>query len=250
MENTAVPLTIVLPFIDAEADVRTLVEEAHTEIASRVPGTEILAIEGNGRDKSWAILQELCQTIPSLRAVRTRQRSNLSACTLQGIQEAAGQLVLQREPHCPWQIAAFWEMARLRKTHAGGLVLANRPANLRPLRERFLLPFLREENGFPWPESLEDPMPPLLLFAKSELERLQVLLPQDAAAPVLLIALLFSTLDLPTTYITPHTRFLLPRKHIRVPSAFSGLETMRATFRQAREATRNAGMIRGLLETN
>ena len=163
-------VSVVLPFVNREGDVLNVVEEAHHVITSRIPGAEIIAVDAHSRDHTWAILRELSSAYAELKIYRLKEPSGYGAASVRGFLEAVGKFVFHREPHCPWKMETFWQMAQRRVDAGAGAVFAARPASRRGLKEKALDRLFRDEAFDGWPMDIPDTGFPLQFFAKGDFD--------------------------------------------------------------------------------
>jgi glycosyltransferase involved in cell wall biosynthesis len=98
-------LSIVIPILDEEPNLRPLVEELEACLPSLPGQVEVIAVDDGSRDGSWRLLGELAATRPWLRALRFLTNRGQTAAMAAGIAAARGELIafldadLQNDPH-------------------------------------------------------------------------------------------------------------------------------------------------------
>ncbi len=92
-EPPSLGLTVILPVFDEEQNLPPLHAELTQALGSTGRSYEILAIDDGSRDRSFAVLKELAQGDPHLRAIRFRRNFGQSASFAAGFHHARGRVV-------------------------------------------------------------------------------------------------------------------------------------------------------------
>jgi hypothetical protein len=246
--KTTPTVSVVLPFADSEDDVLNLVEEAHHVITSRIPGSEIVAVDAQSHDHTWSVLRELTSAYPELKIYRLKEPAGYGAASVRGFLEAVGKFVFHREPHCPWKLEIFWQLAQRRVDAGTGAVFAVRSASRRSLREKAMDRLFRDEALDGWPVDVPDTGTPLQFFSKHDFERVHVMLPKDTLAPGLMLYLLFVSFQRGIETVTPPDTFLLPNARKAVPPFFAAIPEFRHLAGQIGILRKNLQRIQGLMQ--
>ena len=246
--KTTPTVSVVLPFSNSESEVLNVVEEVHHVITSRIPGSEIVAVDAQSHDHTWSMLRELTSAYPELKIYRLKEPAGYGAASARGFLEAVGKFVFHREPHCPWKMEVFWQLAQRRVDAGAGAVFAARPRARRGLKERALDRLFRDEALDGWTTEVADTGFPLQFFAKNDFEKVHVLLPKDMLAPGLTLFLLFVSFQRQAVTFTPPDSFL--RGDVRRPSPqfFAGIPEFRQLGSQIASLRRNLQRIQGLMQ--
>lgn len=245
---TTIPLSVVLPFFNDEDRVLRIVEDVHQAVTARVPGSEIVAVDGGSRDCTWAALRELRNAYPELKLFRLQETTGYGACSLRGFAEANGSLILHREPHCPWRISLFWELARRRRDDALAAIFAMRDSRLKSRRERALEPVFRFRVLGEWAVEPCDPCPPLQLFSRSRYDKVQMLLGDQTETPGLSLALVFGFFGLATGTVVPGEEWAVETEAAVPPALYTDKRRFRRSVSELRLLHRNLQEIQGLIE--
>jgi hypothetical protein len=246
--KTTPTVSVVLPFSNNESEVLNVVEEVHHAITSRIPGSEIVAVDAQSRDHTWSMLRELPSAYPELKIYRLMEPAGYGAASARGFLEAVGKFVFHREPHCPWKMEVFWQLAQRRADAGAGAVFAARPPARRGLKEKAMDRLFRDEALDGWTVEIPDTGAPLQFFAKNDFERVHVLLPQDMLAPGLTLFLLFVSFQRQVVSITPPDSFLRGGVRQPAPPFFSGIPEFRQLGSQIAALRRNLQRIQGLMQ--
>lgn len=240
-------LSVVVPLRDCEQDVLAVIEEIHQVITSRVPDSEILAVDGGSNDHTWAALRELREIFDELKIFRLPQAGTCGECSLRGFREVRGRYILHREPFCNLSMDIFWEMARLSQEIGRGGVFACRPS-IHNLRERAFDRVLQAHLQKEWEQDVPDPAFPLQFFSKEGLDRIHVMLPDKSDAPGLLIFLLLGFFRQKTALLTTPAKYLSTDRKNLLPEAFSKVSTFRRTLRQLKKLREDLSEIQDLMD--
>lgn len=245
--NPGKVLSVILPLVNAEKNVLSLVESVHHQITSRFAATEIIAVDGQSTDHTWAILRELTNAYPELRIFRTKEASLAGTCSMRGFVEASGRMLFHMEPHCPWQPRIFWEMIRLWESDHPAGVFAVREKSLRRLKERTLARICQDELREAGVAELPDPASPAQLISRHEFEKMHILLPEQCAAPGSMLYLLFHLCRRKTNTWEPPASFLAAGQDHLPPQWFSSLSAFQNGRGQIRTMLKNIQRIQGLM---
>ncbi len=240
-------VSVVLPLLDCEDAVLNLVEETHRRVTAKIPGAEIVAVDAGSRDHTWGILRELTTAYDELKIYRSKDPVPAGGASLRGFLEASGKFVFHLEPHCPWRVDLFWDMARLRANAGRGAVFAVRGPSLRGMKEKVSDRLFRDEalEGL---ADVPDTGFPAQLFSKADFEKIQILMPPDLLAPGLTLFLLFRSFNREVHLMKPDAGHELRRSRREPPPCFASLSAFRASIRQVQEVRRNLERIQGLLD--
>ncbi len=246
--KTTPTVSVVLPFSNNESEVLNVVEEVHHVVTSRIPGSEIVAVDAQSRDHTWSMLRELTSAYPELKIYRLKEPAGYGAASARGFLEAVGKFVFHREPHCPWKMEVFWQMAQRRVDAGAGAVFAARASSRRGLKEKAMDRLFRDEALDGWTTEIPDIGFPLQFFSKNDFERVHVLLPQDMLAPGLTLFLLYVSFQRQVVTVTPPDSFLRAGVRRPSPTFFAGIPEFRQLGSQITALRRNLQRIQGLMQ--
>lgn len=104
MKSAAVALSVVIPILDEEENLRALIGELEACLPELPAPVEVIAVDDGSRDRSWDVLRELAATRPWLRALRFLTNRGQTAAMSAGIAAARGEMIgfldadLQNDP--------------------------------------------------------------------------------------------------------------------------------------------------------
>lgn len=104
MTTVAPYLSIVVPVYNEEESLRPMHEALHNALDQLGKPFEVLYVDDGSRDKSFAILQELAASDPTVKVVRFRRNFGQTAAMAAGFEHASGEVVfpidadLQNDP--------------------------------------------------------------------------------------------------------------------------------------------------------
>lgn len=241
-------VSVVLPLANCQDRVKALVDEAHRVITAKIPGSEIIAVDALSRDDTWSELRALASRYEELKIFRLKESASYGTASIRGFLEAAGIFIYHQEPHCPWKMEVFWEMARLRAMTGSGVVFALRTPGQRRFRERLLDRLLRDESLADWGIEIPDTGAPAQLFSKLDFEKIHILVPSNVLAPGLVLYLLFQSFNRQVMTLTPEERFQQPGARREAPTLLTSYGQLKAGSEQVRSLRRNLHRIRGLMD--
>lgn len=241
-------VSVIVPLQNAEAWVMSLVEDIHNSITSRIPFSEILLVDDQSRDKTWAVLRELKEVYEEMKIFRMRESAGLGACSVRGFLEAKSRIMFHFEPHCVWKAEIFWTMAQKRAEMGKGAVFAVRDSSRRRFREKAYYSLFRTQYIERWELPVPDAASPAQLFSKSDFDKVHVLLPENAVAPSLDLYLMFMFFGVPVdTYLLGDSLHLGDKRR-SLPPIFSGLQTIQRCGEEIEKLRKDLHRIEGLLE--
>lgn len=87
-------LSVVIPARDEEGCIAATVQHLHLELEIHHIPHEIIAVDDGSRDRTWAILEELCAKVPALRPVRNDGLHGFGRAIIRGIDAVRGDAVV------------------------------------------------------------------------------------------------------------------------------------------------------------
>jgi dolichol-phosphate mannosyltransferase len=83
-------LSIVIPARDEEGCIASTVEHLHIELRIQNVPHEIVVVDDGSSDRTWEILQQLSERIPTLRATQNTERHGFGRAIERGFDESSG----------------------------------------------------------------------------------------------------------------------------------------------------------------
>ena len=106
-------LSIVIPALDEEGCIAATVEHLHLELRLRKVPHEIVVVDDGSTDSTWAILQELKATVPTLAPTQNTGRHGFGRAIIWGLDHMQGDAVvimMADESDDPRDVVRFWEL--------------------------------------------------------------------------------------------------------------------------------------------
>ncbi len=106
-------LSVVIPARDEEGCVAATVEHLHLELKLNNIPHEIIVVDDGSSDRTWAILQELAQTDPSLHPVRNEGPHGFGRAVMCGIDSASGDalvIMMADESDDCHDVVRYWQL--------------------------------------------------------------------------------------------------------------------------------------------
>src|SRR4051812_23468196 len=85
--------SVVIPALDEEASIASVVEQLHGELAANRIEHEIVVVDDGSTDRTWAILQDLARQIPELVAMRNDDLHGFGRAVVCGLDRMRGDAV-------------------------------------------------------------------------------------------------------------------------------------------------------------
>ena len=108
-------LSVVIPLYNEEESISELVEWIGRVVSENGLTCEIVIVDDGSTDKSWAVLQDLNQKHPHLRAIRFRRNYGKSAALNTGFEHAQGDVIITLDADLqdsPDEIPALFDMIK------------------------------------------------------------------------------------------------------------------------------------------
>jgi dolichol-phosphate mannosyltransferase len=105
--------SIVIPARDEEGSVHITVQHVHDTLAARSIPHEIIVVNDGSKDGTWALLQELTKTIPSLRPVDNPGPHGIGRAIIYGLNHMQGDAVaimMADESDSPNDLVRYWDL--------------------------------------------------------------------------------------------------------------------------------------------
>jgi dolichol-phosphate mannosyltransferase len=87
-------LSVVIPARDEEGCVASTVEHLHLELALHQIPHEIVVVDDGSSDRTWPILQEICDRVPQLKPVQNCGEHGFGRAIVYGLRQATGDAVV------------------------------------------------------------------------------------------------------------------------------------------------------------
>ena len=92
--QNGVYLTVVIPVFNEEESLASLCEELHRSLERLNVTNEVLFVDDGSTDRSYAVLEELNQQYPGIRALRFRRNYRKAAALAAGFKGARGEVIV------------------------------------------------------------------------------------------------------------------------------------------------------------
>ena len=83
-------LSVVIPARDEEGCIASTVEHLHLELKLHGVPHEIVVVDDGSKDRTWAILQEVCERVPTLAPVQNKKLNGFGRAITCGLDAAKG----------------------------------------------------------------------------------------------------------------------------------------------------------------
>lgn len=106
-------LSLVIPTYNESRNLETLVARLTEILEAKLPGAyELILVDDDSPDRTWALGLELAKAYPALRVMRRRQEKGLSTAVIRGWQAARGEVLAVIDAdlqHPPEVVARLWD---------------------------------------------------------------------------------------------------------------------------------------------
>ena len=187
MERLSESLSVVTPVWNEEGVIGDLVAEVDREIRSRFEHVEIVVVDDASTDATPAILAGLGDLDGRLHVLRSDRNEGHGPSVLRGLRHATGDWILQLDSDGQVVVEELWALWRRRED--ADLVLGVRVGRQDPAHRLVLSRVVSTVVSLLAGRRLRDPNVPFRLLRRSLWGDLSPLVPHDALAPSILVAL-------------------------------------------------------------
>ena len=106
-------LSVVIPARDEEGSVGVTVRHVHEKLEARGIPHELVVVNDGSKDGTWALLEDLCKTVPSLRPVNNPGPHGIGRAILFGLNHMQGDAVtimMADESDSPDDLIRYWDL--------------------------------------------------------------------------------------------------------------------------------------------
>ncbi|MGH3066606.1 MAG: glycosyltransferase family 2 protein [Gaiellaceae bacterium] len=187
MERLSESLCVVIPVWNEEGVIGDLLAEIDREVRDRFEQIEIVVVDDASTDATPAILAGLGDFGGRLHVLRSDRNRGHGPSVLLGLQRARGDWILQLDSDGQFVVAELWSLWERRED--ADLVLGVRLHRHDPAHRLVLSRIVSTVVSLLAGSRLRDPNVPFRLVRRSLWDDLSHLVPQDALAPSILVAL-------------------------------------------------------------
>src|SRR5262245_10862707 len=90
----AVSLSVVIPLYNEEESLHAIQEALAASLRDYPGAYEIIYVDDGSRDRSFALLEEICRREPRVKAIRLRRNSGQTAAMAAGFEQARGEVIV------------------------------------------------------------------------------------------------------------------------------------------------------------
>jgi dolichol-phosphate mannosyltransferase len=180
-------LSVVIPVWNEEGVIGDLLAEVDREVRMRFERVEIVVVDDASTDATPAILAGLGDLDGRLHVLRSDRNRGHGPSVLRGLRHARGDWILQLDSDGQFIVAELWSLWR--RHEDADLVLGVRLHRQDPAHRLVLSRIVSKVVSLLAGRLLRDPNVPFRLLRRSLWDDLSPLMPQDALAPSILVAL-------------------------------------------------------------
>ena len=187
MADEIVPtLSIVMPIYNEEECIAEVVHDIHSTILSKLPGSELLAVNDGSQDSTPQILDELAEHLPQVIPYH-KENGGHGDALLYGLKRATGRYIFLTDSDGQTNPEDFWSLWDRR--HSMDFVSGVRSERHDPLHRLLLTRLLRFGIVILFGAHCSDANVPFKLFKSDFWQRVSPLIPSDTLTPSLFLCL-------------------------------------------------------------
>ena len=180
-------LSVVIPVWNEEGVIGDLLAEIDREVRTRFERVEIVVVDDASTDATPTVLAGLGDLDGRLHVLRSDRNRGHGPSVLRGLRHARGDWILQLDSDGQFVVAELWSLWR--RHEEADLVLGVRLHRQDPVHRLVLSRIVSKIVSLLAGRRLRDPNVPFRLLRRSLWDDLSRLMPQDALAPSILVAL-------------------------------------------------------------
>jgi len=179
-------LSIVMPVYNEEEVVETVIRDIHAAILSKLPGSELLAIDDGSKDRTPFILDDLADRYPQLIPFHKENGGHGSAL-LFGLERARGEHIFLMDSDGQTDPFDFWTLWE--KRHESDFVTGVRAERHDPRHRLLIARFLRSFIPMLFGVRCRDANIPFKLMTRDFWEKIKPRIPEGTLTPSLFLSL-------------------------------------------------------------
>lgn len=196
-------VSIVMPCYNEQDIIKTVVNDYHKEIVSKIPGSEFIIIDDSSTDDTYAILKRLESSLGDIRIFRMPINGGHGKALRKGYALAKGEWIFQVDSDNQFKSGEFWNFYALRDKY--DLILGFRKNRHDHPPRRILSGLLLIVNFIFFGAWIKDANCPFRIMKKALTDRLNDFAGSEAIAPNIIISIIakvkgLKTIELPVSH--------------------------------------------------
>ena len=179
-------LSIVMPIYNEEECIVEVIQTIYSEILSKLPGSELLAIDDGSTDSTAEILRNLAKQFPQVIPFH-KENGGHGDALLYGMDKAKGKYIFLTDSDGQTDPKDFWALWSERNGNA--FVSGVRDKRNDPFHRLMIARFLRYAIQMFFGIQCRDVNAPFKLMARDFWHKISTFIPRDALTPSLLICI-------------------------------------------------------------
>jgi glycosyltransferase involved in cell wall biosynthesis len=179
-------LSVVMPVYNEAGCIERVVRSVETHILGRLESSELVVVDDASTDATASILDRLAGADGRLRVLHQHVNSGHGAAIRRGFEEARGDFVFQMDSDDQFLCEDFWKLWEVRAD--SDVVMGVRRVRHDPVHRLAITRILRLVDRALFGVVLEDANVPFKLMRRCRLEEWLALVPADAVAPSIMLA--------------------------------------------------------------
>lgn len=180
-------LSIVMPIYNEEEIIKHVIEDIYTEILSKLPDSQLLAINDGSTDSTPVILDDIANRFPQIMPLHKKNGGHGDAL-LYGLKQAKGQYIFLMDSDKQVDPKDLWLLWN--KRNEADFLCGVRTKRHDPLHRLVLTRLLRFGIWILFGERCRDANVPFKLFKRDFWEKARAFIPKDTLTPSLFLCLI------------------------------------------------------------
>ena len=180
-------LSIVMPIYNEEGIIKHVIEDIYSEILSKLPDSELLAINDGSTDSTPVILDNIANRFPQVMPLH-KENGGHGDALLYGLMRAKGQYIFLIDSDRQVDPKDFWLLWN--KRNEADFLCGVRTKRHDPLHRLVLTRLLRFGIWILFGERCRDANVPFKLFKRDFWQKARAFIPEDTLTPSLFLCLI------------------------------------------------------------
>jgi len=187
MTENNIPVSIVMPVFNEEEIIEKSVRDYHSEVITRLPGSEMVIVDDCSTDGTAGVLKKLTQELAGIKILRTEHNSGHGKALRLALENATNDLIFHTDSDYQFDPHDFWKLYH--ETSDYDLIIGYRAKRRDPLPRLVITNILKLSNILLFGYELKDANSPFKIIRRYCLDECLKVIDPDAFAPSIMLAL-------------------------------------------------------------
>lgn len=187
MVENKIPVSIVMPVFNEEEIIEESVRDYHSEVITRLPGSEMIIVDDCSTDGTAGILKKLTQELAGIKVLKPEHNSGHGKALRLALENVTNDLVFHTDSDYQFDPHDFWKLYD--ESSDCDLIIGYRAKRRDPLLRLVVTNILKLSNILLFGYELKDANSPFKIIRQGCLDECLKVIDPDAFAPYIMLAL-------------------------------------------------------------